>query len=221
MKYTISKNGYYYKNNNKGLKTRISKKAFLEKKENNIEMNSKQKNSKLEKDALDEAIKFYKDRDNFTKVFVYKKGSKTYKLIPTRHENHENEFILITSNNKWKYIRKQEILDEGDYKVTIHNIGHLNLNKVKNQHKTNNQIDIFLTDNNKFSNDNFVIIDINKKNPLNLLEEIIEISKKYKKKKNFKEININVHYGGGGVLASLAIDVLKLNIQNHTNWKIE
>ena len=32
MKYTISKNGYYYKINSKGLKTRISKKTFLQKK---------------------------------------------------------------------------------------------------------------------------------------------------------------------------------------------
>jgi len=113
MKYTISKNGYYYKINNKGLKTRISKKTFLEKKGGahkvykdiigNIGIKENHKTYKLQEEALNKAIDFYKEGKNKNLVCVFRKGLMTYKVIPSRYKN---EFILISANNKYKYIKE-------------------------------------------------------------------------------------------------------------------
>ena len=125
MRYIQSKKGYYYKISSKGIKTRISKKIFLQKGgkhkvyRNNIHPITTRENHKtykFQEEALEKAINFYKSNENHYKVFVYKKGFRTYKIIPSRNQD---EFILISVNNKWKYIKKDNKLSEKKYEVTF------------------------------------------------------------------------------------------------------
>ena len=119
MKYIQSKNGYYYKVNSKGVKTRISKNSYMKKtggahiiytKNNNVstvEINETKKHYKLQEDALTKAIEFYKQSDNYHNIFKITKGFNKYYVIPVDLD--KNKFILIKGNLKrWKFIQQRD-----------------------------------------------------------------------------------------------------------------
>ena len=80
-------------------------------------MKEQHKTYKLQEEALKKAMIFYKEGRNKNLVCVFRKGLMTYKIIPRKEK--ENEFILISANNKYKYIKQIELLFKEKFNVIL------------------------------------------------------------------------------------------------------